>query len=130
MKEKLSLLAELIKLAKSDNNENIEEFEFLKVIASQLGITKADFEELFHKYIEFAPPKFEFDRILQFHRLVLLMNIDKNISEEELQFVRDIGIKMGLNPAATEKVLEVMHQYPDKMVPPDVLIGIFTQFYN
>jgi hypothetical protein len=100
------------------------------VIAGRLGIDRATCDKLFAEYIEFTPPKSEFERILQFHRLVLLMNIDQNIKNEELTFIKNLGIRMGLNPMATNKVLIEMHKYPGKLVPSDRLIEIFKQQYN
>ena len=130
MKEKLSLLTELIKLASCDKIIRKQEYDFIMVMAERLGIDKASCDKLFDQYIAFTPPKSEFDRILQFHRLVLLMNIDQQAGKKELNFIRDLGIRMGLRPMATEKVLLEMHNYPGKLVPPDRLIEIFKEQYN
>lgn len=129
-KENLSLISELIKLAKAENDVREMEFQFLLTIASQIGVTKDEFKKLFEQYIEFLPPKLEGDRIVQFHRLVLLMNVDNETSPSELQYIREAGIRMGLNPMATEKVLEEMNLYPNKVVPTERLIEIFKLFHN
>jgi hypothetical protein len=130
MKEKLSLLTELIKLARCDHKLREKEYNFIRIIAERLGVSQADFDSLFNQYIEFTPPISEFERILQFHRLVLLMNIDREVSDKELQMVRELGIRMGLNPLATEKVLSEMYKYPDKIMPPDRLIEIYKEQFN
>lgn len=130
MKEKLSLLTELIKLAKCDNQVREIEYNFLLTIAQSLNVSKEDFDQLFENYIEFTPPEYEFDRILQFHRLVLLMNIDKETSNVEVEFLKDIGIRLGLNPIATNQVLAIMDKYPKKIIPTDKLIEIFKEHYN
>jgi uncharacterized tellurite resistance protein B-like protein len=130
MKEKLSLLTELIKLAKCDQEVRQEEYRFLMNIAQSLDVSKEVFDQLFELNIEFTPPESEFDRILQFHRLVLLMNIDQETAESELAYMRNIGIRLGLNPIATSKVLEAMNDYPNKIVPPERLIEIFKEHYN
>ncbi len=128
--ERLSLLSELIKMARADNEIREVEFNFLLAIASQLGVTKNEFKQLFEQYIEFAPPKVEFDRILQFHRLVLLMNVDQQIDEKELDYIRNVGIRMGLHPNATAEVLRIMEDYENNIVPPNRLIEIFKTFHN
>ena len=128
--ERLSLLAELIKMAKADNEVRDVEFQFLFSLAAQMGVTKEDFKELFEQYIEFNPPKLEFERIIQFQRLVLLMNVDLEIDEDEILYIKDLGIRMGLHPMATNEVLKVMNEYENKVVPPDVLIQIFRTFHN
>lgn len=130
MEEKLSLLAELIKLAKSDNKVREEEYQFLLTIAKSLDVSKETFDSLFNQHIEFTPQESEFERILQFHRLVLLMNIDRESAEEELNFIRDIGIRLGLSPMATNEVLKKMHEYPNKLIPAEELIAIFKKQYN
>ncbi len=130
MKEKLSLLTELIKLARCDHEVREQEYNFLLTIAQSLNVSKEDLDSLFDKYIDFTPPESEFERILQFHRLVLLMNIDIETSDIEIEFLKDIGIRIGLNPMATNRVLAEMNLYPDKVIPPEKLIEIFKEQYN
>lgn len=129
-KEKLSLLADMIALARTDGNIKDIQYRFLLTVADQLGIVKKTLDSLFTNKVEQVHLKPESERILQFHRLVLLMNIDQSSSPGEIEKIKDLGIHMGLNPLATNKVLEIMHQYPNKVVPPDVLIQIFKTHYN
>jgi uncharacterized tellurite resistance protein B-like protein len=128
--ENLSLLAQLVKLANADDEIKEIEFQFIMSIAAQLGVTPEEFRSIFETYIDQTPPKLEGDRIVQFHRLVLLMNVDGETSEEELAKVRKMGVKMGLNPQAIDMVLKEMHDYPNKVVPPSRLIEIFSLFHN
>jgi hypothetical protein len=130
MKEKLSILTELIKLASCDKKVRDKEYFFILAIAERLGISKKEFEPLFEEYIEFTPPASEFDRILQFHQLVLLMNVDQEPRVKEMEFIKDLGIRMGLNPLATNKVLSEMTNYPNNIMPADRLIEIFSEQYN
>jgi hypothetical protein len=130
MKEKLSLLTELIKLARCDHKVREQEYHFLLTLAQKLDVSKENLDSLFDQYIEFTPPESEFERILQFHRLVLLMNIDDETSDSELGFLKDIGIRIGLNPMATNRVLTEMNLYPNKIIPPEKLIAIFKEQYN
>ncbi len=130
LKERLSLLTELIKLAKSDEELRQAEFEFLYAIAKQLNISDDQFRNLFDNYIEFTPPKNELDRIVQFQRLVLMMNVDRSVSDTEIDHIREIGIRMGLAPRATDKVLETMKKHENGLIPPDELISIFNTFHN
>jgi hypothetical protein len=59
----------------------------------------------------------------------LLISID-DISHQEIDSIKDIGIRMGLNPMATNRVLETMNEHPDKTIPTDKLIAIFKEQYN
>jgi uncharacterized tellurite resistance protein B-like protein/alpha/beta superfamily hydrolase len=128
--EKLSLLSDLVKLAKSDDNVREMEFQFLLSIASQLGVSKSDFLQIFDRFIAYNPPKLEADRILQLQRLILLMNVDSNISEKEIEYIKEAGMKMGLHPEAVAEVLRVMNDYPNRIIPPDNLIQIFKVYHN
>ena len=87
MKEKLSLLTELIKLAQCDQEVREQEYTFL-------------------------------------------LTIDQETAESELEYMKNIGIRLGLNPIATSKVLEAMDDYPNKIVPPERMIEIFKENYN
>jgi hypothetical protein len=129
-KEKLSILSEMIEFARVDYTVKSPELNFLLGVAEQLGIPREVFDKLFEEQSEHLIPKTQADRILQFHRLVLLMNIDKEHLLEELRRLHDIGLGMGLPPSAIDQVVAIMHKYPDNVVPPHVLIDIFKAYEN
>jgi hypothetical protein len=58
------------------------------------------------------------------------MNVDKEIGEEELNYIKSAGIRMGLHPSATSSVLNEMHNYENNVVPPERLIEIFRTYHN
>lgn len=128
--EKLSLMAQLIQLAKADQEVREAEHQFLLSIAVMLEIDPEAFAKLFDEFIDFEPPALEMERIVQLQRLVLLMNVDLEIDQAELSTIRDLGMRMGLHASAVNSVLEEMHNYENKMIPPDRLIAIFTTFHN
>ena len=129
-KEKLSILSEMISFARVGNTIKDEEYIFLGSVAQQLGVDEETFDTLFNEEVEHIIPKSEADRILQFHRLVLLMNVDNKQDLIEISRIHNIGLEMGLPPSAIEQVLSIMHKYPNKIVPPKVLIDIFKAHYN
>lgn len=130
LKEKLSILSEMIAFAKVDKKVKEPEYNFLLGVASQLGVDRNTFDSLFEKRTEHVMPKSQVERILQFHRLVLLMNVDQEQHQVEVGRLHNIGLGMGLPPSAIEQVLSIMHQYPNKVVPPKILIDIFKAHYN
>jgi uncharacterized tellurite resistance protein B-like protein len=129
-KEKLSILSEMIAFAKADHALKDAEYNFLFGVAVNLGIDKEIFDSLLDKQVKIVVPKTQADRILQFHRLVLLMNIDQQQHQIEIGKLHNIGLGMGLPPSAIEQALTVMHDYPDMIIPPEVLINIFKAHYN
>ena len=58
------------------------------------------------------------------------MNVDQEQRLVEIEQLHNIGLGFGLPQAAIEQVLTVMHNYPDKVVPPAVLINIFKAYNN
>ncbi|MFD2561628.1 TerB family tellurite resistance protein [Aquimarina rubra] len=128
--EKLSLLSEMIEFAKADKKIKDEEYNFILAVAAQLGVTEEEIGHIVRNEAKKRHLQPESQRILQFHRLVLLMNVDQETNPSELHKIREMGLHMGLRPEAIDTVLKEMHNYPNKVIPPQELITIFTRFYN
>lgn len=123
--EKLSLLSEMIAFAKVENSLKPIEYSFLLAIAKQLDISREDFDYLIEHPVSYIHLKSHSERIVQFHRLVLLMNIDREHTPQEITKLHNFGLRMGLSHESINKVLYLMESFPNKIVPPDVLIDIF-----
>lgn len=128
--EKLSLLSEMIAFAKYDKDIKEIEYNFLLGVARQLDISREDFEYLIEHPVTYTHLKSHSERIVQFHRLVLLMNIDSEGSNKGAIKLFNFGLRMGLSHESISKVLYLMESFPNKIVPPDVLIDIFKTQYN
>ncbi|MGZ0016403.1 TerB family tellurite resistance protein [Yeosuana sp. AK3] len=130
--EKLSLLSEMIAFAKYDKDIKNIEYNFLLGVAKQLDISREDFDYLIENPINYIHLKSHSERIVQFHRLVLLMNIENNGDGNSSGVIKlyNFGLRMGLSHESITKVLYLMESFPNKIVPPDVLIDIFKTQYN
>ncbi len=128
--EKLSLLSEMIAFAMEDDNIKSIEYNFLLGVAKQLDISQEDFDYLFEHPVTYVHLKSHSERIVQFHRLVLLMNIDNMVSPKQLVKIHNFGLRMGLSHESINRVLDLMESFPNKVVPPDFLIDIFKVQYN
>ncbi len=128
--EKISLLSEMIAYAKNDEIEGVVEYNFLLGVAEQLDISREDFDYLIQHPINYKHLKSHSERVIQFHRLVLLMNEDFVITRKEVIKIYNFGLRMGLSHESITKVLYLMEGFPNRMVPPDVLIDIFKVQYN
>ncbi|MDN5201896.1 hypothetical protein QQ008_10995 [Fulvivirgaceae bacterium BMA10] len=126
--EKLSHISDLVKLSRADNDESQLENIFIEKIAKKLGVSKIDLDRIKNDEIGFHPPKFEFEAIPQFHRLIILMGIDFRVDEAEVSFCRELGIRLGLNPTAVNEVLDVMQKQPSKMMSPITMNEIFRKY--
>lgn len=130
MREDINLLIQLIKLAESDNKLRESEYEFLLQCANFLRVEKNEFDTLFVEHIEFKPPVFESDRILQFYRLILLSNVDLEFGFDELTFLRSAGMRLGLNPDSIECVIAETKKHSNGIIPAKRLLEIFKVYHN
>ena len=128
--EKLSLLSEMIAFARLDESIKSIEYRFLLGVAKQLEVSQEDFDYLFEHPVTYVHLKSHSERIVQFHRLVLLMNLNKEITPKELVKLHNFGLRMGLSHESINRVLDLMESFPNKIVPADFLIDIFKLQYN
>lgn len=128
---KLSLLSDLISMVRADHDVNEREYRFIQAVARNMEVDDEELHRLLlSKRPKFVAPETEPERILQFQRMLLLMNIDQHGRENEALALKDCTLRMGLNPLAVNRVLEIMEDYPDRVVPPKVMIDIFKVYYN
>jgi hypothetical protein len=128
--QRISLLSEMIEFAIVDGNLHDKEFDFLYLLSQELQIEKPAFMDLFRKRDSFIPIKDEFQRILHFYKLSLLMYCDGVLHSREDKSIHEIGLKMGLNPKAMDRILYIMKIAPNHIVAPEILIGSFQEQYN
>ena len=128
--EKRSLLLEMIMFATVDGHLHKREHDFLQLVALELGISNAEFKDLFHQEIKPIAIKSEMQRVNQFYRLALLMHCDGVLHEREFKAIQQIALEMGLNLSAVKRVLEMMKKAPNAIINPVVLLEIFQEQHN
>jgi hypothetical protein len=130
--EKISHLNDLIKLSRVDGQESLNEIHFINAIANRLGINREDLEKIRNKNddIVFTPPNNIYQLMMQYHRIILLMGIDRIISESEMEFCMDIGIKMNLKPEAIRDILELAIETPRHIIAIEEIEKIFYKYYR
>lgn len=128
--EKKSLLAEMIAFSVVDGKLHQREYEFLSIVARELKVDKQDFKDLFHQELPPNVIKSEFQRIQQFYRLALLMHVDNELHEKEEVAIKQMSINMGLNPAATKRVLDMIKASPTRLIDPSSLLETFREQHN
>jgi uncharacterized tellurite resistance protein B-like protein len=128
--KKISLIMEMIAFSVVDGRLHNKEYDFIKLVAQELKIGQTDFKELFHKELPVGVLKTSAERIEQFYRLALLMHADGFIHTEENRTIYEIAIKMGLNPAATKKILGAMQNLTSKALEEDFIFKIFKHQLN
>ena len=130
MQEKRSIISELFELSKVDGEVSEQEINLIKTMGNMIGLSDQEILDCLQNPAPFDPQTSAQDRIVQFHRLVLLMNIDGEVHASELNHLRLVGVKMGLNPKAVDEVLTRMYDYPNNLIPPQDLIAIYAKHLN
>ena len=125
-----SLLSDLIYIANADGKIDSSEYDFIHRIGARMGLTTQDIDELFTHPEPSSPLFSEMERITHFHKLLMVMNVDKVTHESEVIALRNFGLKMGIRPGAIDTILIRMNEYEDKIIPSQELIAIFQSYYN
>ena len=128
--ERISLLQEMISFALVDGELHDREYDFIEMVALELGIEKPTLLKLYDNKGEVTVIKDEINRICQFYRLALLMQCDYVLHENEYIKINEIGINMGLNPYAMKRVLKLIEKSPNHMVDGQTLIAMFSEQLN
>jgi uncharacterized tellurite resistance protein B-like protein len=128
--KKIGLIMEMIAFSVVDGRLHQKEYDFVKLVAQELKIEKADFKELFHKELPTHVLKTEKERIEQFYRLALLMHADGYIHTEENRKIYEIAIIMGLNPEATKKILTAMDSLNSPILSEDFVFKLYKHQLN
>lgn len=128
--EKIKLLSEMIAFSVVDGRLHEREYQFVWIVAQELGISKNEFNNLFHTELPSGIIKSELERIQQFYRLSLLMHSDGILHPKEQEAIRQIAINMGLNPGATNRILKLMEKSPNGMIASEVVLSVFQEQLN
>ena len=128
--EKRSLVLEMIAFSTVDGHLHKREYEFLAIVANELGFEMNVFKDLFHQELPQIPIKTEFLRIQQFYRLALLMYCDGLLHKKESVAIQQIALEMGLNPLATKRILKLMNEAPNAIIDGEVLLNVFQEQHN
>ena len=128
--EKISLLKEMISFALVDGELHDREYDFIEIVAYELGVDKETLHKLYENKGEVNVIKDEINRICQFYRLALLMRSDDVLHERERIKINEIGINMGLDPYAMKRVLKLIEDSPNHMVDGETLIRLFSEQLN
>ncbi len=125
-----ALLSDLIVLANADSKVTSAEYDFIHRIGSRMNLSSEEVDELFKTPIASKVITSEVERITHFHKLVLVMNVDRETHENEIVVLRNFGLRMGIRPGAIDQILIKMNEYEDKVIPANKLIEIFQTYYN
>lgn len=129
---KKSHLHLLLQLARADDRMHVNEDKFMRSVAKRIGLNRAEFEEVkfYPERFTFTLPKSQDERFKCFVDLLNLMKVDNDIAKEEIDFVKRVGLILGINIPLTEDLLAVMEKFIGKEVPYDVIEEAAQKYLN
>lgn len=108
MTPKLTQIANLIKLAKSDGELDHREVMVIYGVAQKMGVSKLEMDEIIERAdtIETSVPSEESDKIRYFYQLLILATVDSNVDDDEVALLTKIGGELKLD---SNKVAKAIH---------------------
>ncbi|WP_405223683.1 TerB family tellurite resistance protein [Dokdonia sp. Asnod1-B02] len=128
--ENLQIISDMLLMAKADNHLHEREYDFILMVARRMGISKDEVDALVKSPQDKMVYKTEMQRLTQFHRLLLVMNVDEETQFVEIDTLRNYGLKLGIRAEAVQQILSEMGDYEHKIIPSYRLVEIFKRFYN
>jgi len=130
--EKISHLNDLINLSRIDGSENLTEINFISSVADRLGISRDDLKIIKDKTekVEFIPSQDMYQVMMQYHRLIILMGIDRIIAPEEKEFCLKLGLKMKLKKEALHEIIDKAIDIPRHIISVEEIERIFYRHYK
>ena len=122
----------LLQLARADDRMHINEDKFMRQVAKRIGLSDIEFDEVkfYPERFEFTIPKTEKERFRCFVDLLNLMKVDEDIAKEEIDFVKRIGLILGINIPLTEDLIALMEKFIGIEVPYDVIEEAAKKYNN
>ncbi|MDT0554576.1 TerB family tellurite resistance protein [Patiriisocius hiemis] len=128
--ENLSLVSDLIVLAKADEKITAGEYDFILRLAKRMNVTPEEVDALFENPIPSKPLASEMERITHFYKLILVMNVDDETHEKEIALLKNFGLRMGIRAGVITQILHKMEAHDNKIIPTEDLLKIFQTYYN
>jgi hypothetical protein len=129
-KEKLAVISQMIQLSKVDGIFHEKEKQFINLMATEYHINEVDLQELMNDNQQEIIFHSNFQRIEHFYRMALIMHCDQNSTEDEIIYIKNLGLKLGLSPFAVQSVIDEMQKSSNSMIDAERLLTIFKNQEN
>ncbi len=129
---KKSLLALFVQLAKSDNDVDDNEIQFIEDIREKLGVSPEDLTNIWENENDYPldSPESERHRMTILYQLLYLTKIDGVVTREEEVFVHKVALKLGINGQLTSELIEVVKQHIGTEIKPNDLLDVIKKYMN
>lgn len=123
--EKQTLIANLIKLAKSDGRMDPREIIFIQTIALKHQVTKFEFDDIISRvdFISDNAPVDENDKLHMFFIILTGMNIDQHADEAEKEFCKRLGNNLRIDATTVNKAIDFMSANASAVVTEEAFLA-------
>ncbi len=132
IKLRQSIIALLYRLSGADKQVGDEELSYILKVGEVIGVDKEEIGAIILNWdsFELDPPKNEQDRMTILYYLLFLMKTDHNISEEEINLVREFAFRLGFRSAMTDEMINIVQDHVDKNLTPEQLLSTIRKYNN
>ena len=133
LEEKISLIKQLFDMSKADRKIDQTEVNFLYELAVSLELPLEILEDLFDEkpiYLKKQIPTSSLERITQIYRLALMLNVDKQVTFDEVNLLRNLALELKLPPDSVNIMLSEILKSQTGTLKPDKLFQIFNTTGN
>ena len=133
LEEKISLIKQLFEMSKADHNIDQTEVNFLYELAVSLELPLEILEDLFDEkpiYLRKQIPTSSLERITQIYRLALMLNVDKQVTFDEVNLLRNLALELKLPPDSVNIMLSEILKSQTGTLKPEYLFQIFNMTDN
>ncbi len=128
--QKITLLKQLVKMAKADGVFKFVEFKYLTEVAEMMGISAAQLDAIIEDDTLSTLPHTKVEKARQIYRLAIMMEIDHKVAFAEKKMLKDMAVILNLHPDGVDKMLVAMKQNKGGMLLNDELETIFSRELN
>lgn len=132
IKLRQSIIALLYRLSGADKQVGEDELSYIVKVGEAIGVGKEEIGAIIlnRDSFELDPPKNEQDRMTILYYLLFLMKADHNISEGEINLVREFAFKLGFRSAMTDEMINIVQDHVDKNLTPEQLLSTIRKYNN
>jgi hypothetical protein len=130
IQERISLLRQLVKMAKADKIFKEVEYRYLIDVSQLLNIPIQVVDVIIEEDVENILPITFDERIKQIHRLAIMMMVDGIITIEEMDLLKNLTLEMGLLPNSLEIMIRKMNSNIGGLLLIEDLRDIFSVTNN
>ncbi len=104
--EKLSIVALMMQMAMKDGVKSAPELRFISSACEMYNLNVKDISPSLMQKEDFKFSDNLLQRIADFQKVLLVMFVDRDLSEEEVEFCMNVALKMGISPVVVQTIID------------------------